>query len=168
MNQKILSILFFLIVLINCTNKKENNKLNEKGNFNFRTEASEKLKYESQARKALLEGNVGLYSQSSSHLVNNPSPEHFLYYSNAMALKYNYYLGYLDTYYIYSRLSGVLGDKENPLYNFALYNLAKAIELGCEINKEYIGNDTITQDNIKSSEYYLKKAYPEYNISKKK
>ncbi len=115
------------------------------------------------ALKAIKSGNNKLYNVSSYWFLNSKIPENFVCYSIAMAMRHNYNKAYYDTYYIYSHFYKIEGDKESPFYNFILYNLAMAYELGYEIDDEEIGDEIVTEDNIKSSEYYLSKAYPEYD-----
>ncbi len=120
-------------------------------------------KYNTIVLAAIKEGDTEQYNRSSDWFIDSYSPESFIRYSMAMAMSHNYNKAYYDTYYIYSHFYKIEGGKESPLYNFILYNLAKAYELGYEIDDEKIGDEIVTEDNIKSSEYYLSKAYPEYD-----
>jgi len=118
-------------------------------------------KNKERAMIAILKGDEELFNSSSDWFLGNSSSGSFIYFTNAMSIKQNHYFAYYETFYIYSTsYDGIEGDKESPFYNFLLYNLAKAYELGYDVTEDVIGNDTITKDNIKSSKYYFKKAFP--------
>ena len=162
MRKKINIILVSLIILlfISC-----NNEEGKVGNIKITyAESHEKasIKYKNMALEAVRTGDEELYCRSSDWFFDSRKPENFFYFSNAMAIKYNYGRAFYDTFEFYYYFYKINKENEEHFNNYLLFNIAKASELGYIIKeKEIVGEDTITADNIKSSQYYLKRSFAE-------
>ena len=156
----VILISFIILLFISCDNK-ENNINEIQSNYTDSINV-ERIKYRNMASKAIRTGDEKLYCRSSNWYSISRIPGSFIYFSNAMAIKYNYARAFYDTYEIYSIYFHINKENEEHFNNYLLFNLAKASELGYIIKeKEIVGEDTITADNIKSSQYYLKRSFAE-------
>ncbi|MCD4665861.1 MAG: hypothetical protein K8R68_11380 [Bacteroidales bacterium] len=118
-------------------------------------------RHRSMAFKAIDTGDEELYNKAYSWFWKSTRPEYFTFFSKAMALKHNYAKAYYDTYVLYSVFYDIIDENDNTFINYLLFNLAKAHELGYNLpNKLDIRNTTIEKEDIKSSDYYLKRTFP--------
>jgi hypothetical protein len=107
--------------------------------------------------KAINENDEMSYKEVSDWFRFHPNQNDFMYYSIIMAYKNESVDGYWDIYRFYNRGTGICKKTDTVFFNFILYNIARANELGKDIGECDIDGLIISKKNIKSSGYYLKK-----------
>lgn len=156
-------VLFFILFLTSCIQDKKEQTIAEIEESDILNNTGES-KYRKMAFDAIYTGDTISYLKASKWFRLSRYPERFLYFSNIMALKYNYAEAYHDIYILhfhnYFHLNTTFNKNDTIMINYLLYNLAKSYEHGFKFRQELIGKDTITQEKIMSSDYYLNKTFP--------
>ena len=166
MKYKKLKFLFIVLIFVSCNIDNEKLTQDEQEEYDILNDVGE-IKYRKMAYNAINKGDTISYLKASRWYRMSRNFKDFFYFSNIMALKYNYAHAYYDNYlsyhknYFYFAMEETANENDSSIIYSLLFNLAKAKELGYTFNRKFIGADTITADNVKSSQYYLERSFAE-------
>jgi hypothetical protein len=110
------------------------------------------------AYKAITNGDTLAYDKAAQWFILSKEPSELFFYSNTMALRYNYCMAYYHNYFIMDYFQYVTKSScDSSSFYYMLYNISKMYELGCNEDKMKVCGVEFTEKSIKSSNYYHNK-----------
>lgn len=110
------------------------------------------------AYKAISDGDTLSYDKAAKWFILSKEPNELFFYSNTMALRYNYCMAYYHNYFITNYIQNITKFPcDSASFYYMLYNISKTYELGCGENNLEICGVKVSENNVELPRYYYNK-----------